>query len=51
MYSHHDRLQQVLKANAKVKEINKARQEEASFSVDKEDKDKDPKLLGKQQQL
>ena len=46
MYSHHDRLQQMLKVNAKVKEINEARQEEATFSVDKEDEDKGPQIVG-----
>ena len=46
MYSHHDRWQQMLKANAKVKEINEARQEEATFSVDKENKDKGPQIVG-----
>ena len=46
MYRDHDKLQQMLKANAKVKEINEARQEEATFSVDKENKDKGPQIVG-----
>ena len=37
MYKHHDRLQQMLKATAKVKKINEARQEEAKQNDNKED--------------
>ena len=37
MYKHHDRLQQMLKEHAKVKEINEARQDEAEVINEKED--------------
>ena len=40
MYKHHDRMQQMLKAHAKVKEINEARQDEAKLINEKEDYNK-----------
>ena len=51
MYKHHDRLQQMLKLHAKVKEINEARQVRQRSSMRKKTVAMDPKLLGKQQQL
>lgn len=46
MYKHHDRLQQMLKANAKVKEINEARQEVVKNTADKEDHCNGPQIIG-----
>ena len=46
MYKHHDKLQQMLKANAKVKEINEARQEEAKVTVNREDHKEGPQIVG-----
>ena len=46
MYKHHDRLQQMLKANAKVKEINEARQVEAKVTVNREDHREGPQIVG-----
>ena len=46
MYQHHDRLQQMLKAYAKVKEINDARQEEAKVNVNKEEHNDGLQIIG-----
>ena len=46
MYKHHDRLQQMLKAHAKVKEINEARQDEVKVINEKEDCSNGPQIVG-----